>query len=220
MRGKKLPNFFMILKAKKMIKFESVDLKRNGKEIFSGLNFFVQKNEKVLIQGKSGIGKTTLFKILLGFETIDKGRVAFNNLDIVKEHIKDIRHQIFYLSQDIDLKDGRVGNFLDEILGYNLFKNQDGTHFSNLLSFLDLSDKLLDQTVKELSGGERQRIGLLICFLLDRPVWLLDEPTSALDDIMKKKIADYILDQEKTIILISHDNVWKKNNAVKIERWL
>ena len=202
-----------------MIKFESVYLERKNKEIFSGLNFFVQKNEKILIQGKSGIGKTTLFKILLGFETIDRGRVSFNNLDIVKEHIRDIRHQIFYLSQDIDLKDGRVGELLDEIWEHNLLKNQDKSYFMDLLNFLDLSDKLLDQTVKELSGGERQRIGLLICFLLDRPVWLLDEPTSALDDIMKKKRADYILDQEKTIVLISYDNVWQKNNAVKIERW-
>jgi len=90
----------------------------------------------------------------------------------------------------------------------------------DLLNFLDLSSKILNQTVTELSGGERQRIGLLICFLLDRPVWLLDEPTSALDDIMKKKIADYVMDQEKTIVLISHDDVWKENNAVKIERWV
>ncbi|MBC2703163.1 ATP-binding cassette domain-containing protein [Desulfobacula sp.] len=203
-----------------MINFESVYLKRNNKKIFSGLNFFVQKNEKVLIQGKSGIGKTTLFKILLGFETIDRGRVSFNDLDIVKKHIKEIRHQIFYLSQDIDLKDGRVSRILDEIGDQNILKNQDNAHFTNLLNFLDLNNKILNQTVKELSGGERQRIGLLICFLLDRPVWLLDEPTSALDDIMKKKIADHILDQEKTIVLISHDNVWKKNDAVKIERWL
>jgi putative ABC transport system ATP-binding protein len=217
---KKAAEFFHEIEGKKMIKFESVYLKRKDKEIFSGLDFFVQKNEKVLIQGKSGIGKTTLFKILLGFETIDKGRVSFNNLDIAKEHIKDIRDQIFYLSQDIDLKDGRVGELLDEIWEYNVLKNREKTHFSDLLNFLDLSDNLLDQTVKELSGGERQRIGLLICFLLDRPVWLLDEPTSALDDIMKKKIADYILDQDKTIVLISHDTVWKENNTVKIERWL
>ncbi|MCK4767463.1 MAG: ATP-binding cassette domain-containing protein [Desulfobacula sp.] len=203
-----------------MINFESVYLKRNDKKIFSELNFFVQKNEKVLIQGKSGIGKTTLFKILLGFETIDRGRVSFNDLDIVKKHIKEIRHQIFYLSQDIDLKDGRVSRILDEIGDQNILKNQNNAHFTNLLNFLELNNKILNQTIKELSGGERQRIGLLICFLLDRPVWLLDEPTSALDDIMKKKIADYILDQEKTIVLISHDPVWKKNDAVKIERWL
>jgi len=202
-----------------MIKFESVYLKRNDKEIFSGLDFFVQKNEKVLIQGKSGIGKTTLFKILLGFETIDKGRVTFNKKDIVKEHIKEIRHQIFYLSQDIDLKNEKVKSLLEEILEYNLLKNQDKAYFSDLLKFLDLDDIILNQSIKELSGGERQRIGLFIGFLLDRPVWLLDEPTSALDDTMKNKIMDYIIGQDKTIIIISHDDVWKKNNTIKIERW-
>ena len=203
-----------------MIKFESVYLKRNGKDIFSGLDFIVQKNEKVLIQGKSGIGKTTLFKILLGFETIDKGKISFNNFNIDKKHIKDIRHQIFYLSQDIDLKDEKVSSLLDEVLDYNLLRKQDKARFTGLLNFLDLNDIILNQTVKELSGGERQRIGLLICFLLDRPVWLLDEPTSAIDDIMKKKIADYIIEQDKTIIIISHDDVWKKNNMIKIKRWL
>ncbi len=202
-----------------MIKFESVYLKRNGKEIFSDLNFFVKKNEKVLIQGKSGIGKTTLFKILLGFEPIDKGSVTFNDLDIVKEHIKDIRQQIFYLSQDIDLKNERVKNLLDEIWEHNLLKNQNNTHFESWINFLDLNDIILNQSIKELSGGERQRIGLLIGFLLDRPVWLLDEPTSALDDTMKHKIADHILGRNKTIIIISHDAVWKKNNSIKIERW-
>lgn len=202
-----------------MINFESVYLKRNYKEIFSGLNFSVQKNEKVLIQGKSGIGKTTLFKILLGFETIDKGRVTFNKKDIVKEHIKEIRHQIFYLSQDIDLKNERVKSLLEEILEHNLLKNQDKAYFSDMLNFLDLNDIILNQSIKELSGGERQRIGLFIGFLLDRPVWLLDEPTSALDDTMKNKIMDYIIGQDKTIIIISHDDVWKKNNTIKIERW-
>ena len=203
-----------------MIKFDSVYLKRNGKEIFSGLNFFVQKNEKVLIQGKSGIGKTTLFKILLGFETIDKGSVTFNGKNIAKEHIKEIRHQIFYLSQDIDLKNEKVKNLIDEVREHNLLKNNDMAHFSDLLNFLDLNDVILNQSVKELSGGERQRIGLFIGFLLDRTVWLLDEPTSALDNTMKNKIMDYIIGQDKTIIIISHDDVWKKNNTIKIKRWL
>ena len=202
-----------------MINFESVYLKQNDKEIFSGLDFSVQKNEKVLIQGKSGIGKTTLFKILLGFETIDKGRVTFNKKDIDKEHIKEIRHQIFYLSQDIDLKNERVKNLVDELGEHNLLINQDKAHFTDLLNFLDLNDIILNQSIKELSGGERQRIGLFIGFLLDRPVWLLDEPTSALDDTMKNKIIDYIIGQDKTIIIISHDDVWKKNNTIKIERW-
>ncbi len=210
----------MRLKAGKMIKFESVYLKRKDKVVFSNLNFTVQKNEKFLLQGKSGIGKTTLFKVLLGFEKIDSGNVTFNGHRIEKAHIKKIREQIFYLSQDIDLKNDKVHHLLNEIFEYDHKKPLKSNKLNALLSFLDLSDKILDQTIKELSGGERQRIGLLICFLMDRPVWLLDEPTSALDDTMKKKVVDYILDQNKTIVLISHDNVWKKNNAVKIKRWL
>jgi len=202
-----------------MIEFKSVYLKRKEKEIFSGLNFDVQKNEKILIQGKSGIGKTTLFKILLGFETIDKGMVTFNKKEIVKEHIKDIRQQIFYLSQDIDLKNEKVKTLIDELLEQNLLKNHAKARLSDMLNFLDLNDIVLNQSIKDLSGGERQRIGLLIGFLLDRPVWLLDEPTSALDDTMKNKIVDYIVDQDKTMIIVSHDDMWKKNNSIKIKRW-
>ncbi len=55
-----------------MINIESVYLNRKNKQIFSDLTLSVEKNEKVLIQGKSGMGKTTLLKLVLGFETIDK----------------------------------------------------------------------------------------------------------------------------------------------------
>ena len=159
-----------------------------------------------------------MFKLLLGFGTIDKGEVIFNGHKISKAHITGIREQIFYLSQDIDLRDGIINNLINEILRANSIKYKNDK-LNELLNFLDLNIEILEQKVKDLSGGERQRIGLLICFLLDRPVWLLDEPTSALDDVMKKKIADFILDQEKTIIIISHDSVWKKNKNIKIERW-
>jgi putative ABC transport system ATP-binding protein len=208
-----------------MIKFDSVYLKREDKEIFSGLNFSVQRDEKVLIQGKSGIGKTTLFKVLLGFETIDSGGVLFNNLAIVKENIRDIRQQIFYLSQDIDLRgQEKVRSLLDEILEHNqikqdAIKKSSDNRINQFMDFLDLNTKILNRPVKELSGGERQRVGLLICFALDRPVWLLDEPTSALDDAMKEKIVNYITDQNKTIVIISHDQAWKTSHAIKIERW-
>jgi len=201
-----------------MIRMDSVYLKRGAKNIYSDLNLWVKENEKVLISGKSGIGKTTLFKVLLGFETIDQGSVLFNNHNIAKEHIKTIRQQIFYLSQDVDLQDEKVTNLLDLIWEQNLLKNRNH-QLSELLSFLELNSKILEQTVNELSGGERQRIGLLICFFLNRPVWLLDEPTSALDDTMKKKIAEFVLKQDKTVVIISHDTVWKTDHKIKIESW-
>lgn len=201
-----------------MISFESVCLRHQSKEIFNNLNLTILEKENVLIQGKSGVGKTTLFKLLLGFGTIDSGSVLFNGHKINKANINKIREQIFYLSQDIDLRHESVGNLIDEILKINSIQHKNSNQIEKMLNFLELDSKLLEQNVKDLSGGERQRAGLLIGFLLDRPVWLLDEPTSALDDAMKQKIAQFILGQDKTIVIISHDDVWKQHKEIKIER--
>ncbi|MCF6247179.1 MAG: ATP-binding cassette domain-containing protein [Desulfobacula sp.] len=200
------------------IKYRGIFLNRNSKSIFSDLNLDIFKNEKLLISGKSGTGKTTLFKLLLGFEQPDKGCVLCFGKPICKENIPQIRQQIFYLSQDIDLKNTGTSQLLDEILAANNIEQQGAYKLNDLLSFLELDSSILNQEIKELSGGERQRIGLLICFLLDRPIWLLDEPTSALDDVMKQKIADYILDQDKTIIIVSHDEVWKNDKRLTTKR--
>ncbi len=201
-----------------MIKFESVCLSFKGKLIFNNFNLTILENENILIQGKSGIGKTCFFKLLLGFGAIDSGTIDFNGFKIDKAHINVIREHIFYLSQDIDLKDGPIGKLIDEILQANSINHKNRKQLNKLLNFLELSVKILHQNVKELSGGERQRIGLLIGFLLNRPVWLLDEPTSALDDAMKLKIADFILDQGKTMVIISHDDVWKRHKDIRIVR--
>ncbi|WP_153307525.1 ABC transporter ATP-binding protein [Desulfospira joergensenii] len=203
-----------------MIKFKSVYLRQKGRTIFSGLDLFISEKEKVLITGKSGIGKTTLFRILLGFESVDRGEVRVNGLEICRENIRDIRGKIFYLSQDVDLKDGVIAGLIDEILEINSIEKPARKDFKTWMDLLELEDNILDQPVRELSGGERQRIGLLICFLLDRPVWLLDEPTSALDDAMKKKLAEFILAREKTILIVSHDDVWEKSGPVRKERWV
>ncbi|MCP4672304.1 MAG: ATP-binding cassette domain-containing protein, partial [Desulfobacula sp.] len=198
---------------------EAVCLSFQGKDIFNNFNLTILENETILIQGKSGIGKTTFFKLLLGFGTIDSGNIFFKGYKIDKAHIHAIREQIFYLSQDIDLRHGTIGNLINTILDANSIKYKNNNKIDPLLSFLELDPTLLEQNIKELSGGERQRVGLLIGFLLNRPVWLLDEPTSALDDAMKKKIANFILDQQKTIVIISHDDIWKQYQNIKIERF-
>ena len=197
-----------------MIIFESVCLSFQNRDIFSNFNFTVFENEKVLVQGKSGVGKTTLFKLLLGFETINRGNIFVNNSKIDKTNINIIRKQIFYLSQDIDLRQETISILIQEILKANSI-NQKDSKLNEFLIFLELDSKLLKQEMKDLSGGERQRVGLLLCFLLNRSIWLLDEPTSALDDAMKNKIAGYICDQDKTIMIISHDDIWKKQEKIK-----
>ena len=202
-----------------MIHFDRISFERDGKQIFSNLNLEVKSNEKLLIRGKSGIGKSSLLKILLGFERIDSGRVVIGNCNVSPSHIKEIRRQIFYLSQDIDLKNEIVSVMVKEIVSYHPQKHDPLKQLEPMMQFLEMDDILLTRKTAELSGGERQRLGLLIGFLLDRPIWLLDEPTSALEEEMKKKLVHYILDLNKTMIVVSHDRVWTDSDRIRIERW-
>ena len=202
-----------------MISIESVSHDIGKTQIFSNLSLCVNKNEKVLILGKSGLGKTSLFRLILGFEQAGSGRILINGLNLDKDHIHQIRQQLFYLSQDIDLKNETILGLVRDIWEFNFAKKLCQENLDQQLTFLELSPGILQKKTGELSGGERQRIGLLIGFMLDRPIWLLDEPTSALDDAMKKKIATHILSLEKTLVIISHDHCWQNSSAVRIERW-
>ena len=68
-----------------MISFDSVSHDMGNTRIFSNLTLHVKKNEKVLILGKSGIGKTSLFRLILGFEQPESGIILVNGTGVVKE---------------------------------------------------------------------------------------------------------------------------------------
>ncbi len=204
-----------------MIRYQDVHLDFSGKAVFSGFNLEILENEKLLISGPSGCGKTALFRILLGFEKVAAGRVFCGDLEVAAPNIRAIRNQLFYLSQDIDFRNAPVAAVLDEIFSFEA--NRDIKSGSTLqrqyMQLLELEDEILQQHMPELSGGERQRLGLLVCFMLNRPVWLLDEPTASLDEGLRKKVLDHVMAVGKTVIIISHDNIWRQCDTCQIERW-
>jgi len=204
-----------------MIRYQDIHLNFSGKSIFSGFNLEIPENEKLLISGPSGCGKTTLFRILLGFERIAAGRIFCGDAEVIPRNIKTIRNQIFYLSQDIDFRNAPVAEILEEIFSFepNRGITPGGNYQRHLMQMLDLEDEILGQNMPKLSGGERQRLGLLVCFMLNRPVWLLDEPTSSLDDTLRNKVLDHVMAVGKTVIIISHDNIWQQCDSCQIERW-
>jgi len=201
-----------------MIKLKDITVKINDVYILKDFNLSVEKGEKVLISGKSGIGKSTLLKLLLGFTLPDKGCITFDNTELDKKSIWEIRKRMAYVSQDLDIGQGEVKALIKEIF---FLKTNSKSSFNNnelikLLHYFELKEDILFKNYDELSGGEKQRIAIIISILLEREVFLLDEITSALDESLKQKVLNYFLDKKDiTIIIISHDTDYKKNNKFR-----
>ena len=201
-----------------MIKLKDITVKINNAYILKDFNLAVEKGEKVLISGKSGIGKSTLLKLILGFTFPDKGCITFDNIELDKKSIWEIRKRIAYVSQDLDIGQGEVNALIEEIffLKTNLKSSFNNNELIKLLHLFELKEDILFKDYEELSGGEKQRIAIIISILLKREVFLLDEITSALDESLKQKVLNYFLDQKNlTVIIISHDTDYKQNNKLR-----
>lgn len=186
-----------------LIKYENIGISFENRKILSGFNLTVKKNQKILLRGKSGTGKTTLLKILLGFTKPSEGTIYFRNRVIDSKTCWEARKEIAYVVQDTDLGEGKVKSLLDDVFSYRANKEKlDHEKLRVFMRELELEDDILEKDFQELSGGEKQRIGILIALLLNRNIYLLDEVTSALDVKLKKKIADYFLARENWTLLI------------------
>jgi len=194
-----------------LIKYENIGVSFENRKILSGFNLTVKRNQKILLRGKSGTGKTTLLKILLGFTKPSEGTIYFRNRVIDSKTCWEARKEIAYVVQDTDLGEGKVKSLLADIFSYRANKEKlDHEKLRVFMRELELEDDILEKDFQELSGGEKQRIGILIALLLNRNIYLLDEVTSALDAKLKKKIADYFLARENwTLLIVSHDREWE-----------
>lgn len=190
-----------------MIKFKNIDLKFNDKIILKDFNLTINKGEKVLIAGKSGKGKSTLLKILLGFNSPDSGEVLFQNIQLNEKNIDNIRKYLGYMPQSTPFLNDNVEKIINTIFNYKL-NSKKKLNYDKLFYYFNLFNldkNILTKHINELSGGEKQRFAFIITILLDREVWILDEITSSLDQDMKEKVTHYILNSDKTVVLVSHD---------------
>ena len=198
-----------------MIELNKITKHFGDKKLFTNYSLWVSSREKILISAPSGSGKTT--RRLMGFELQDKGQVTIGGKTMNHHNIRDIRSQISYVSQDTDLNDEPLRNQLETIFTYKVNRHiQDWEEkFESLRPVYMLPDNILDEDINKLSGGERQRVALIIALLLDRPIMILDEITSGLDNALKRTIVEDLLNSDKTILIVSHDEVWHGHDNIR-----
>ncbi|MDR7869414.1 MAG: ABC-F family ATP-binding cassette domain-containing protein [Tissierellaceae bacterium] len=170
--------------------------------LLDDINFNIYRGEKVGLIGPNGIGKTTLFKIILG-------EIAFDNGNI------NLGHHVHpgYFDQEMDnLHLGKA--VIDEI--WDEYPRMDYYEIRTILSqFLFVGDDIFKE-IADLSGGEKGRLSLLKLMLSNANFLLMDEPTNHLDIDSKEVLEDAILDYEGTLFVISHDRYFLNRVTNKI----
>lgn len=185
-----------------VLKVEDLRMSFDDREIFKNISFDVYRNERVAIIGDNGVGKTTLFKIILGELFQDGGRAKMG------ESVN-----VGYFDQE--QKSLNVENTIfDEIR--DTFPMLTNFEIRSYLAKFMFYDTDVFREISELSGGERARISLLKLMISDCNFILMDEPTNHLDIDSKEILEDAILDFEGTLLIISHDRYFLNKIASKI----
>lgn len=194
-----------------LLQVKNVDFSYGDETIFNDFSFSIEPGERIVLKGESGGGKSTLMRLLLGFEMPDSGSLEFAGTPLKGSYLKEFRKQCAWLPQDLNIGTGNV----EEIIRFPFRFKQSGNkmpdddRIKEILSDLGLNAGILQKEFADLSTGQRQRVGIALCILLEKPVLLLDEPTSALDEASKQKAADHLLsDADRTVISTSHDPFW------------
>ena len=172
----------------------------------------ISKGKYIGIVGRSGGGKSTLIKILLGLNTPPDGTVLINGIDLNSLKKEDIRKQISYISQEPFLFNASLNYNLSFGIGKKFSDEElmaacEKVHLSTFVEGLPqgLNTIVGDRGIL-LSGGQRQRIALARAILKDSKFFILDEATSALDNETEALIQDTIESgrNDRTIIAIAH----------------
>ena len=180
------------------IKIENMSFSYGNKPILTNINFSIERNEKFLIVGKNGVGKSTLLKLIVGILHPSFGKIE------ISSHTK-----IGYYAQEQELLNPNK-TIIEDILE----KEEDETRARKLLTNFLFFKEDITKKIKVLSLGEKARLSLLKVLISKANTILLDEPTNHFDLETQKIIGENFADFKGTLLLVSHNKSFVKTMPI------
>lgn len=195
------------------VAFDGITVRYPGRsaDAVTDVSFSVQPGETVALVGPSGVGKTTLLNVLLGFVEPAEGRVRIGGVDLAGLDLEEWRSRIAWVPQRPHLYAGTIAENVrlarpdaDDGAVRQALRDAGALEFVDALP--EGAQTVLGEDGVGLSAGQRQRLALARAFLADRPVLLLDEPTAALDGVTEAEVVAAVrrLAVGRTVLLVVH----------------
>ena len=202
------------LKFNHTIEFNNISFSYGEKLVLSDISFDINKSDVIGLFGKSGVGKTTLLDLLLGFNNPSSGQILIDGKVLNKKDIYKLCNSTGYVSQNVTFLDSTIAKNIafgvsEKNIDYNLInKLIDCVRLRQLVDSLE--DGVLStigESGAKLSGGQCQRLGIARALYLNPSLIIFDEATNALDPDTEKEIINSIKEftkNEITIFMITH----------------
>jgi phospholipid/cholesterol/gamma-HCH transport system ATP-binding protein len=198
-----------------MVELRDVHMALAGRQILRGVSFLVERGETLVVMGASGVGKSTVLRLVLGILKADRGSVSVAGVDMARAEpaeLDGVRARIGMVFQGGALFDSLT---VGENVGFRLLEKgqlsdeEIASEVREKLSFVDLEPTVAEQMPAQLSGGMRKRVAIARAMVGEPEILLYDEPTTGLDPITSETINQLLVKvrhaRATASIVVTHD---------------
>src|SRR6202140_3689397 len=183
--------------------FQKVSKSYSDKFVFGGVNFIIERGDRIALVGVNGAGKSTLIKLLAGIEPLSTGDYRLGH-----------NAQVDYFAQDQYKELDTNARMLDDL--QSMAPRSTNTELRSLLGCFLFSEDDVFKRIGVLSGGERNRYALARMLMMPSNFLLLDEPTNHLDMRAKDVLLTALQEYTGTVVFVSHDRYFIDKLATRI----